>query len=108
MLSVEPGRFEIVSDRRRFFVAIWPLGALFVGMRENARCTGLELTSRLLTIEDVARMLNVGPRFVRRLVSERRIVFHKVGRYVRFDATDVAAWISASRVDSTSGDRRAR
>ncbi len=62
----------------------------------------------LLTIEDVAVMLNVGPRFVRRLVAERRIAFHKVGHYVRFDAVDVAAWIAAGRVDTTGGERRRR
>ena len=53
-------------------------------------------------------MLNVGPRFVRRLVAERRIAFHKVGHYVRFDAVDVAAWIAAGRVDTTGGERRRR
>jgi len=36
-------------------------------------------TPTLLTIEEVAEVLNVGPRFVRRLVAERRIAFHKVG-----------------------------
>ena len=58
---------------------------------------------RLLTIQEVADRLNVEVRFVRRLVAERRIVFHKVGRYVRFDGADVEALIEAGRVEKTSG-----
>lgn len=58
---------------------------------------------RLLTIQEVADRLNVEVRFVRRLVAERRIVFHKVGRYVRFDRADVEALIEAGRVEKTPG-----
>ena len=62
----------------------------------------------LLTIQEVADRLNVEVRFVRRLVAERRIVFHKVGRYVRFDRADVEALIEAGRVETTSSRRPAR
>ena len=51
----------------------------------------------LLTTDDVAVMLGTGPRFVRRLVTERRIPFIKVGRHVRFTASDVADFIEAGR-----------
>lgn len=37
------------------------------------------------------------PRFVRRLVAERRIAFVKVGRLVRFEASAVAAYIETNR-----------
>jgi excisionase family DNA binding protein len=57
----------------------------------------------LLTIEEVADRLNVGVRFVRRLVAERRIVFHKVGHYVRFNPADVDALIAAGRVGDDPG-----
>lgn len=57
---------------------------------------------RLLTIADVAEVLAVEPRFVRRLVQERRIAFHKVGKFVRFDAGDVAEFISGGRVAAAS------
>jgi excisionase family DNA binding protein len=78
-------------------------------MRENrGRHGGTEGAPTLLTIDQVAAMLNVGPRFVRRLVAERRIAFHKVGHYVRFDVVDVAAWIDAGRVPTTTGERRRR
>ncbi len=38
-----------------------------------------------LTIDQAAEYLNVTPRFVRRLVDERRIAFIKLGRFVRLD-----------------------
>lgn len=53
----------------------------------------------LLTVDQVAGRLGTGTRFVRRLVTERRIRFYKVGKYVRFDPADVAAYIRAGAVD---------
>ena len=38
-------------------------------------------------------------RFVRRLVAERRIPYHKVGKYVRFHPDDIADYIQSGRVD---------
>ncbi len=57
-----------------------------------------------LTIPDVAARLGVGERFVRRLVFEGRIKYHKVGRHVRFAPVDVDAYIRAAR----RGPARAR
>jgi excisionase family DNA binding protein len=37
-----------------------------------------------LDIDEAAEYPGISPRFVRRLVSERRITFFKVGRFVRF------------------------
>jgi excisionase family DNA binding protein len=64
---------------------------------------------RLLTLDQVAERLGVRARFVRRLVAERRITFHKVGRYVRFSEDDIAAYLAAARVEANSRihDRRA-
>ena len=96
-------------EHRNFFVHFEDLAALLGVMGENrATYRAAQDNPTLLTIEEVAVMLNVGPRFVRRLVAERRIAFHKVGHYVRFDAVDVAAWIAAGRVDTTGGERRRR
>ena len=39
------------------------------------------------------------PRFVRRLVAERRITFHRVGKFIRFDPADVDALILDGRVE---------
>lgn len=44
-------------------------------------------------------------RYVRRLVAERRIPFHKLGRCVRISASDLAEFVNASRVQPiTTGD----
>lgn len=54
---------------------------------------------RMLNIDQVAERLGTSPRFVRRLVAERRIAFNKVGRHIRFNATDVERFIEAGRVE---------
>lgn len=53
----------------------------------------------LLTVEEAAERLDTPVRFVRRLVAERRIPFHKVGRYVRLCADDLDDFIAAGRVE---------
>ena len=53
----------------------------------------------LLTVEQVAERLNTKPRFVRRLIAERRIAFHKVGRHVRISEPALAEFIEAGRVE---------
>ncbi len=53
----------------------------------------------LLTIDQLAVHLGVTPRHVRRLISERRLPFLKVGRLVRFDPKDIAQWLDGSRLD---------
>jgi excisionase family DNA binding protein len=55
--------------------------------------------SSLLTIDEAATRLAVTPRFVRRLVAERRIAFHRVGKFIRFDPADVDALIREGRVE---------
>jgi excisionase family DNA binding protein len=58
--------------------------------------------SRLLTIDQAADQLGTGPRFVRRLVAERRIPFHKVGRHVRIASADLDRFIAAGRIEAVS------
>ncbi len=52
-----------------------------------------------LTLAEAAAYLNVSERFMRRLVAERRIAFHKVGHFVRFRAADLEAFLEAGRVE---------
>ncbi len=52
----------------------------------------------LLDIEGVATHLNITVRHVRRLVFERRIPHVKVGRLLRFDPAEVAAWLQSTEV----------
>lgn len=54
---------------------------------------------KYLTVVETAEYLSTSERFVRRLIAERRIAFHHVGRHVRFALTDLDAWLAASRVE---------
>ncbi len=54
----------------------------------------------LLDIAGLADHLGVTERFIRRLVAQRRIPFCKIGKFVRFDPTDIADWVDRQRVDA--------
>ena len=54
--------------------------------------------SALLTVEAAAEELGTPVRFVRRLIHERRIRFHKIGKYVRIARPDLDAFITAAQV----------
>lgn len=55
--------------------------------------------NKYLTVAEAAKYLNTSERFVRRLISERRIAFHHVGRHVRLAVTDLDAFLLAGRVE---------
>ncbi len=64
----------------------------------------------LLDTDEVAKVLRVRPRHVRRLVAERRIPFVKVGKFVRFDPGELDVWLDQQRVEvkrGVSGSRAA-
>lgn len=54
-----------------------------------------------LTVPEAARYLNTSVRFVRRLIAERRIAFHKLGSHVRIAAADLDAFLLAGRIETT-------
>jgi excisionase family DNA binding protein len=53
----------------------------------------------LLTVEAAADRLSTSPRFIRRLIAERRIEFVKVGRHVRISESALTDFIDAGRVE---------
>jgi excisionase family DNA binding protein len=53
--------------------------------------------SSLLDTQQTALFLNTTPRFVRRLVHERRIPHLKIGRFVRFDPDELRSWLDECR-----------
>ena len=57
------------------------------------------MTKGLLTVGEAADYLSTSERFVRRLIAERRIAFHHVGRHVRLAVSDLDAFIAAGRVE---------
>jgi excisionase family DNA binding protein len=66
----------------------------------------VEATAPLLDVNEVARRLGTEPRFVRRLIAERRIEFHKLGRYVRISEAALDEFIQAGRVPPVTSARR--
>jgi len=59
-----------------------------------------ETVKAYLTVDEAAEYMNTTVRFVRRLIAERRIPFHKIGRHVRLKVEDVDAFIEAGRVEA--------
>jgi excisionase family DNA binding protein len=57
---------------------------------------------RPLTLPEAAAYLNVAERYMRRLVTDRRIPYFKVGRLLRFSAEDLDAFLEASRIEPGS------
>ena len=54
---------------------------------------------RLLSVEDAAKILGTTSRFPRRLISERRIRFVRVGRHVRIPDCELQAFIEEGTVE---------
>ncbi len=44
--------------------------------------------------------MGTGERFIRRLITERRISYVKVGKYVRLERSTLDAFVDAGRVHS--------
>lgn len=57
-----------------------------------------EIRDRLLTVAEVADILNTTERFPRRLIAERRIEFVRVGRHVRISESALAEFIQSGTV----------
>jgi len=59
----------------------------------------------LLDISQAAEQLNVTPRFIRRLIAQRRIDYLKIGKFIRFHPDDLNNWIEHQRIQHI--DRKA-
>ena len=65
------------------------------------------VAEQLLSVEAAAERLDTTPRFIRRLIAERRIEYHKVGRHVRISESALAEFIEAGKVPPlTAADLR--
>ena len=60
---------------------------------------------KLLTVDEAADLLNTTPRFVRRLIAERRICYHHIGRHVRISERDLEEFVDAGRVTPPAVER---
>ncbi|PXY38408.1 helix-turn-helix domain-containing protein [Prauserella flavalba] len=57
------------------------------------------MEAKYLNVQQAAEYLNTSVRFIRRLVAERRIAFHKAGAHVRLAVADLEAFMQAGRVE---------
>jgi excisionase family DNA binding protein len=55
------------------------------------------VTDRLLTAGEVAELLSVPERWVREHTRGGLIPHVRLGRYVRYDAADVVAWVDSQK-----------
>jgi excisionase family DNA binding protein len=66
----------------------------------NPSCAiGTAATGRrgLIDVPALAVELGVTQRFVRRLVAEDRVPFLKIGKFVRFDPSEIDEWVDECR-----------
>ena len=59
----------------------------------------------LLDVDQAGELLGTGPRFIRRLIAERRIRYVKVGRHVRIEESALIEYIAAGTIEP-DGRRR--
>ena len=65
---------------------------------KSTRAAHRSTTKHRYRAAGVALALGTTRRHVQRLVTERRIPFVKVGRFVRFDPAELGLWLDAQRV----------
>jgi excisionase family DNA binding protein len=104
-----PGTDDLISPAYRGVVSISDDRCAPEEVRRGCRTEGRgrpdrgqESDGAPLTLADAAAYLNVTERYMRRLVAERRIPFFKVGRLLRFAATDLEAYLEDCRVEPAS------
>jgi excisionase family DNA binding protein len=69
-------------------------------MRSNATPSVRTDEDQLLDLDQAARYLATSARHVRRLVAERRLAHHKVGKFVRFRRSDLDGFVESGRVEA--------
>lgn len=63
----------------------------------DARPAQTDEQRQLIDVPTLAQRLGVTERFVRRLTSEDRVPFLKIGKFVRFDPMDIDRWVDERR-----------
>lgn len=59
----------------------------------------------ILTIGEVATLLNISETGVRRLIDRRLIPFFKVMRSIRFDKEDILSYLQSTRIEIIGSDK---
>ena len=66
----------------------------------------VKTNDRLLTVEEAAERLGTGVRFIRRLITERRIRYVKLGKHVRIADSVLTAYVEERTVEPVRSNRR--
>jgi len=80
-----------------------------VARRNEDADFAIAIRDELLTVHDAARFLNVSVSWVyehTRDDTDDRLPFVKLGKYLRFERTDLRAYIDAKRAESRRHPRR--
>ena len=56
---------------------------------------------RLITVEELAKYLNLNPHTIYMWVEQRKIPFIKIGRMVRFDLIEIEEWLTSKKTEIT-------
>ncbi len=54
----------------------------------------------LIDVPTLAAQLSVTIRFVRRLIAEDRVPYLKIGKFIRFDPSEISEWLDEQRVSA--------
>lgn len=84
LVRFDPANMTHWLDERR----VWPPGWAGVARRREQA-----VLPSLINLATVAEHLGVTQRHIRRLIAERRIPFLRVGRLIRFEPAELAAWL---------------
>ena len=77
--------------------------------RPSEANTSLAIGDELLTVHDAARFLNVSVSWVyehTRDDADDRLPFVKLGKYLRFDRSDLRAYVDAKRASTRTARRK--
>ncbi|MFJ6797675.1 excisionase family DNA-binding protein [Streptomyces sp. NPDC091268] len=65
---------------------------------ETRSIKGANYVDHLLSVDEAAERLGTGVRFIRRLISERRIEYVKLGKHVRVADSVLTAYVAVRTV----------
>ncbi|MDD5044936.1 MAG: helix-turn-helix domain-containing protein [Candidatus Omnitrophica bacterium] len=54
---------------------------------------------RLITVEELAKYLNLNPHTIYMWVEQKKIPFIKIGRMVRFDLIEIEEWLISKKTE---------
>ena len=77
-------------------------------MAENTNPNWAPETPLLFTVEQVAMLLNVSPRTVKKLLARRELVRRKVGALTRIPRTSIESFLKRDHETETEGQKEAR